>query len=182
MLFIPVLSLAFPSPAYDWSSMASICKDNEPPDTADPECAATHNQVKHDQDEAERKQLGRSAKIAGTLTIVLTLATIIIWPMPMYGTGYIFSKKFFTGWIVVVFVWLFCSFICVGLYPLWEGRETCVKTVRAILKDVTGGGRDSNRTVTHGLPVASSITSEDNKDGPQEKKSSKAIPGVEIKE
>ena len=182
MLFIPVLSLAFPSPAYDWSSMASIRRDSEPTETPDPECAATQTQVKHDQDEAERRQLGRSANIAGILTIVLTLATIVVWPMPMYGTGYVFSKNFFTGWVVVVFIWLFCSFICVGLYPLWEGRKTCVRTVRAIIKDVNGKGREPSHAVMHGLPVVSSVTSEDNHDGQREKKPSETLPGVEIKE
>jgi urea-proton symporter len=40
----------------------------------------------------------------------------------MYGTGYIFSKGFFTGWVAIGILWLFCSSFCVALYPLWEGE------------------------------------------------------------
>lgn len=51
----------------------------------------------------------------------------------MYGSGYIFSKKFFTGWVTVGIIWIFCSFIAVGLYPAWESRDTLVKVVRLIV-------------------------------------------------
>lgn len=58
--------------------------------------------------------------------------------MPMYGTGYVFSKPFFTGWVVVGIIWIFCSFIGVGLFPLWEGRKTLLRTTKLILQDVGG--------------------------------------------
>ena len=86
----------------------------------------------------EQRQLSRSAKIARTLTVVLTLCLLILWPMPMYGSGYIFSKSFFTGWVAVGILWLFCSSFCVGLYPLWEGRKTSSHTIKAIFLDLTG--------------------------------------------
>jgi hypothetical protein len=47
----------------------------------------------------EQATLERAAKIARYLTVFLTLALLVLWPMPMYGSGYIFSKKFFTGWV-----------------------------------------------------------------------------------
>lgn len=58
--------------------------------------------------------------------------------MPLYGTGYIFSKPFFTGWVVVGIIWIFCSFIGVGLFPIYEGRETLARTCKYIWWDVTG--------------------------------------------
>lgn len=58
--------------------------------------------------------------------------------MPMYGSGYIFSKKFFTGWVVVGILWIFCSLFAVGLFPVFEGRKTLVNTVKFIYLDVTG--------------------------------------------
>lgn len=48
----------------------------------------------------EQHKLFRASRIAKMMTVVLTLALLILWPMPMYGTGYIFSKKFFTGRVV----------------------------------------------------------------------------------
>lgn len=61
--------------------------------------------------------------------------------MPMYGSGYVFSKKFFTGWVSVGILWLFCSAFCVGLYPLFEGRHSMVHTLRGIVRDLTGRGK-----------------------------------------
>jgi len=106
----------------------------------------------------EQHHLAKAAKIARSLTVFLTLALLILWPMPMYGSGYIFSKKFFTGWIVVGILWLFISSFCVGIYPLWEGRTTMKRTVLAIWKDVTGRGGP----VTHGrATVAETIDAEE---------------------
>ncbi|CAK3944301.1 urea active transporter 1 [Lecanosticta acicola] len=181
VLFIPVLSLIFPSPSYDWASMGTIRRDDQVDVPQDPESALARRSPP--QDEAERTQLGRSARIAGILTIILTLATVILWPMTMYGTGYIFSKKFFTGWIVVTFIWLFCSFLCVGVYPLWEGRTTFARTVRLIFRDVTGKGREPARLTSHAYPVLSSETTKEKKefDGDCEKKTLDTPPEVELK-
>jgi hypothetical protein len=56
----------------------------------------------------------------------------------MYGTGYIFSKPFFTGWVTVGIIWIFCSFFAVGLFPVFEGRHTLVRTFKNIYLDITG--------------------------------------------
>lgn len=56
----------------------------------------------------------------------------------MYGSGYIFSKKFFTGWVVVGIIWIFCSLFGVGLFPIFEGRKTLFDTFKFIWLDITG--------------------------------------------
>lgn len=91
--------------------------------------------------EAEQAQLLRSSKIAQSVTAFLSLSLLVLWPMPMYGSGYVFSKKFFTGWVVVGILWLLFSFGSVGLYPLFEGRESMARTCRSIWMDVRGRGR-----------------------------------------
>lgn len=58
--------------------------------------------------------------------------------MPMYGSGYIFSKPFFTGWVTVGIIWIFCSFIGVGLFPIFESRATLARTCKNIYRDITG--------------------------------------------
>ena len=77
----------------------------------------------------------------------------------MYGSGYIFSKPFFTGWVVVGIIWIFCSFFGVGLFPIFEGRHTIARTVRFIYLDITGKksfrtshrkGPDTDQTVIQG--------------------------------
>lgn len=49
-----------------------------------------------DEDE-EVAHLNKVAKIARGLTVFMTLALLVLWPMPMYGSKYVFSKNFFTG-------------------------------------------------------------------------------------
>lgn len=58
--------------------------------------------------------------------------------MPMYGSGYIFSKPFFTGWVTVGIIWIFCSFLGVGLFPVFEGRKTLARTVKSVYLDLSG--------------------------------------------
>ena len=86
----------------------------------------------------EQRKLLRASFIAKTMTVVLTLSLLILWPMPMYGSGYVFSEKFFTGWVVVGIMWLFGSLGCVGIYPLWEGRKSLAHNISSIFKDITG--------------------------------------------
>jgi len=56
----------------------------------------------------------------------------------MYGSGYIFSKPFFTGWVTVGIIWIFCSLGAVGVFPVYQGRHTLVHTVKSIYLDLTG--------------------------------------------
>ena len=103
----------------------------------------SHAQVaayeKHEQEFAEGERiLNKSALIARVAAICISLSVLIIWPMPMYGTGYIFSKEFFTGWICVAFIWLFISLLVVVVWPVWQGRYPIAHTVRGIYWDLTG--------------------------------------------
>jgi urea-proton symporter len=86
----------------------------------------------------EQRKLLRASFIAKSMTAFMTIALLILWPMPMYGTGYVFSEKFFTGWVVVGILWLFFSIFAVGLYPLFEGRHSLKHNIWAIAKDITG--------------------------------------------
>ena len=190
VIFIPILSFAIKSPKYDWMSMKAIRRadDHDLADAAHVDLELVpgerHQSVSEEQD--EQKKLLRAGKIARSLTVFLTIALLVLWPMPMYGSGYIFSKSFFTGWISVGrrmthcvrlrhvltdellplgILWLFCSAFCVGLYPLWEGRHTSARTFKSIFRDITGKGKP----ITHGQ--AAFVESEDEKqvDTPPEK-------------
>ena len=142
MVFIPILSLAFPSPAYNWESMRAIRKGDDhdiaSEDDTTLEAVRDARSDEAERDRADEAHLDRSAKIARWLTAGMTVAFLVLWPMPMYGSSYVFSREFFTGWVVVGIIWLFCSAACVGLYPLWEGRRTSSRTFRLMWLDVMG--------------------------------------------
>ncbi|RVX66629.1 hypothetical protein B0A52_09380 [Exophiala mesophila] len=142
LIFIPVLTFAFGKQNYDWESMKQIRKVDDSEilrrASVDAEMARTVTTQSAEQEAAEQTKLRKSAIIARSLTGVMTLVLLVLWPMPLYGTGYIFSKKFFTGWVVVGILWLFFSSFCVGIFPLWQGRKTMVHTVKSMILDVTG--------------------------------------------
>lgn len=164
-IFIPILSFALRSPKYDWQSMKLIRladdKDLASAADVDLELVPGESRRSDDEEQMEQRKLQRASKIARSLTVFLTLGLIILWPMPMYGSGYVFSKGFFTGWISVGILWLFCSATCVGLYPLWEGRHTSSRTIKCIFLDITGKGNP----ITHGrATMAESAEFEEKKD------------------
>lgn len=74
--------------------------------------------------------------------------------MPLYGTGYIFSKSFFTGWVVVGIIWIFCSLLAVGVYPAWESRATALRVIRVIFT-----GKGASPHVVVGEPAIGEETS-----------------------
>ncbi|CAG8980836.1 hypothetical protein HYALB_00003765, partial [Hymenoscyphus albidus] len=142
LIFTPIFTLIFGVDNYDWLSMAAIRKGDDHDLAAeahiDLELVPGERLTTAADEAAEQSNLLRASKIAKITTLILTIALLILWPMPMYGSGYIFSEKFFTGWVVVGIIWIFGSLGAVGLYPVWEGREGLAYTMRAIWLDVTG--------------------------------------------
>lgn len=153
LIFIPILTFAFGRQNYDWVSMWNIRKVDDSAilrqtKAADPERRAGSVAIHHEtamkaaaadaESDAEQAKLKKSALIARSVTVFMALALIILWPMPMYGTGYIFSEKFFTGWVVVGIIWLFCSTAAVGIFPLIQGRKTFGRTVKSMVLDAMG--------------------------------------------
>ncbi|KZF22117.1 urea active transporter [Xylona heveae TC161] len=145
LIYIPILTLAFGFQNYDYASMKAIRRGDDSDLAAakhmDPELIPGNAHTTTAQDEEEQKKLLKASRIARILTVFMAVSFLVLWPMPMYGSKYIFSKKFFTGWIVVGIIWLFFSSFCVAFYPLWEGRHSIKRTLRGILRDISGKGR-----------------------------------------
>jgi len=144
LIFIPILTLIFGVDNYDYESMRAIRKGDDHDIAAEAhvdlelipgERAGSNGS---ESEELEQKNLEKAAKIARLTTVAMTLILLVLWPFPLYGTGYIFSKKFFTGWVSVGIIWLFFSMLCVGVYPLWEGRHDIVHTIKSIGLDIQG--------------------------------------------
>ncbi|KAI5867399.1 Na+/solute symporter [Durotheca rogersii] len=151
LVLIPIFTLIFGLDKYDWKSMMDIRRGDDRDLTAtaglDPEQQAAAAGVSpaataRERDE-EQAKLARASRVSKWTTAGLTLAFLVLWPFPMYGSGYVFSKPFFTGWVTVGIIWIFCSLGAVGLFPVWEGRATLARTARAVVRDLRGGGRRS---------------------------------------
>jgi Na+/proline symporter len=105
LIFIPILTYAFGPQNYDWVSMKAIRRgdDHDLAAEAHVDLELIPGERHHSivEEEEELSKLYKASKIARWLTVFMTLSLLVLWPMPMYGSGYIFSKKFFTGWVVV---------------------------------------------------------------------------------
>jgi urea-proton symporter len=161
MVFIPILTLIFGQQNYDYESMRNIRRvdDSEVAAAAhvdlelipgSAETAPVATAVPTPEEEEETRKLNQAAFWARTLTVAMTLCLLILWPMPMYGSGYVFSKDFFTGWVVVGILWLFFTAFGVIIFPVYEGRASIAHTVRAMFLDATG----RKKPVTAGMVMA----------------------------
>lgn len=120
-----ICTFAFGPDTFDWNRVQTEVKIVDDSDvkglTAEQlaqEKAA--EQLTPEQDLALRKGKVQGIIIAGILCAVF----VIVWPMPMYGTRYVFSKTFFRFWVALTFLWAFGAAMTIFLLPLWDGRKT----------------------------------------------------------
>ena len=142
LVLVPALTLLGGRDRYDWQSMLAI-RPGDDHDLAtaagvDLERTAGGRAETAGERASEQRQLARASRVSKWATAGLTLAFLVLWPFPLYGSGYIFSKPFFTGWVTVGIVWIFGSLGAVGLFPVFEGRHTLARTFRCMVADVAG--------------------------------------------
>lgn len=89
--------------------------------------------VLEDEQEIEYLMLKRR-NIGFVIVVIFVMFFLILFPIPLYGTKYIFSKTFFRGYIVVTFLWVFFSVGVVTVYPVaesWSGiTDLCKKIIK----------------------------------------------------
>ncbi|KAF9554251.1 hypothetical protein BGW38_009335 [Lunasporangiospora selenospora] len=77
-------------------------------------------------------KLAKAAQFARWSSGVLTVVLILLWPLPMFFSKYVFSSGFYTGWIILSIVWAICSTIAVTIYPIWESRGAIAEVFKGI--------------------------------------------------
>lgn len=96
--------------------------------------------------------LKRWARIAAYWSIATFMGHWVLWPLPMYASKYIFSKSFFSAWLVIAIIWLWGTLIIAGFFPLIGGH----RQFRAIYRSLRYGGtqhqqhQDRNNAVNDG--------------------------------
>lgn len=107
-----------------------------------------HEDVMDIGDDWDPVGLARASKNAKIVSSVMVLIFLVIIPFSLYGSGYIFSRNFFTAWTVVVFIWSFVAAGLIWFLPLWQAREMWMNVVRGVL------GRGSRATKVESQQVA----------------------------
>ncbi|KAM0748095.1 hypothetical protein T439DRAFT_358672 [Meredithblackwellia eburnea MCA 4105] len=138
--FVAILVTLIKPDNYDWKSLAAVRIITEKGDTVD---------VAFEDPSYSPEKLRRAAYIARGVTLFIFLVVFILWPLPLYGSAYVFSRPFFTGWVIVSLLWAFFAFGSVTILPIIEGRHT--------LLSILSGGRWGKQAPSHEFSVESSF-------------------------
>ncbi|KAF9883371.1 hypothetical protein FE257_003538 [Aspergillus nanangensis] len=102
-----------------------------------PQAAAALAEMVRQEEENDlplRRARNRSLFLAGFITVAL----VILWPIPMYASSYVFSTGFFAGWVAFLFIWAFLAAGIILFLPIWEGREAVVQVVKRVFQHGDG--------------------------------------------
>ena len=69
---------------------------------------------------------------------------IVAFPVGFTGSGYVFSKSAFEGWVVVSLIWVFFSAAMCIIWPLWESRVELKEIMVMVVKDMFYRGERSS--------------------------------------
>ena len=85
----------------------------------------------------------RGTRLAVWFNVAFLCIAIILVPFTLFGSDYIFSRSFFTGWCVVSFMWCWVSMIICVIWPVWESRKALYTITKGVLGDMTGKAHGS---------------------------------------
>jgi nucleotide-binding universal stress UspA family protein len=77
-------------------------------------------------------QLKRDARFTYRYAIALSLVLVVVWPLPLYFSGYVFSLFVYTFWVGLAFAWASVAAGVIILLPLIESRAGIIQVFRKI--------------------------------------------------
>jgi len=114
-LICVVISLA-QNKVYDWKEMNTHMNIVE----ADMSEKIKAEIAQRQQDEATLEKAYKfSLKGGGILTIIC----VVIWPLPLYFSGYVFDLGFYSMWVGIAICWVSIAAFCIICMPIWEARQ-----------------------------------------------------------
>lgn len=78
----------------------------------------------------------KAERLAIGANLIFGLVAIILVPFTLFGTGYIYSRSFFTGWVVVSFIWVWTSMTICVIYPILESTGALREVSTGLWRDV----------------------------------------------
>jgi urea-proton symporter len=78
------------------------------------------------------KQLRRDARFTYRYTIALSLVLVVVWPLPLYFSGYVFSLQVYSLWVGIAVVWAGIAACTIVLLPLIESRVGIIQVLKRI--------------------------------------------------
>lgn len=93
----------------------------------------------------EPSKLRSAFQLACIASFVLTFLMDFLVPIPMFLSHYIFSQGFFTAWVIISFVWVFCSAAVSTILPIVETAGFFKNLVAAVSGELRGQKRTAGR-------------------------------------
>ncbi|KAF5309053.1 hypothetical protein D9619_013578 [Psilocybe cf. subviscida] len=87
-------------------------------------------------DELNPEGLKSAFKFATYSSLSLFVVLILLIPLPLFFSSYVYTKNGLTGWVAVGIAWTFLSAIAVVVYPLWESREALLQISKGLYIDL----------------------------------------------
>lgn len=91
-------------------------------------------------------QLKRDARFTYRYAIALSLVLVVVWPLPLYFSGYVFSLFVYTLWVGLAFAWASVAAGVIILLPLIESRAGIIqvfKKIAGVSASIGQGGRET---------------------------------------
>ncbi|RAK98174.1 sodium:solute symporter family protein [Aspergillus ibericus CBS 121593] len=116
-----------------------------PPDPSHPENEITSPLETDTIEPMDPVQVHQAERIAWTANLIFIAIAVILVPFTLFGTRYVYTKEFFTGWVVVSLIWVWVSVgVCV-VYPVVESAGALNEIWRGAWRDICGGGRSEGK-------------------------------------
>jgi hypothetical protein len=172
-LYSVVISLVRPA-NYDWADFRKerLAFDAEPDPATTGATKATGvltdeeegQQSSYEADKAKFKHWG---KISAAWSLATFLGHWVLWPLPIYASGYIFSKGFFSAWVIVSIIWVWGTMLVAGFFPILDGREQILQVWKGLTRP---SGRDQDISTEASTGTTTPVASESGS-GKEEKSS-----------
>ncbi|GLA77395.1 hypothetical protein AtubIFM55763_009577 [Aspergillus tubingensis] len=121
IVYSVVITLVKPQ-RYDWAEFRKEKLGLERLDSdSDITVNGPGNEAQQTRSSFDSQELKRWGRIAAFWSIATFLGHWVLWPLPMYGSKYVFGKGFFTAWVVVGIIWLWITMLVAIFYPLIDG-------------------------------------------------------------
>jgi urea-proton symporter len=92
----------------------------------------------------------KSSRLAIGANLIFFFVAIVLVPFTLFGTRYIYGRSFFTGWIIVSFIWVWTSMMICVVYPVVESTGALKAISKGLWQDVIAlfGRRKPHRAST----------------------------------
>jgi len=88
---------------------------------------------------AQRQQDEETLKKAYQFSLkgggILTLICVVVWPLPLYFSGYVFDLAFYSMWVGIAIVWVSIASFCIICIPIIEARTGFAEVLRGKAKN-----------------------------------------------